>query len=244
MGFFNKKSISKEITDIGDSLKKANIEVETILSEVAPPIPLKKTEENEKEKEWIWVEGYKGTDKDMKCRDFQYEIGKEYSLLKEEEPVLCEKGFHLCLKLSNVFKYYDICNNNRFFKVKALVEKKEVEGQQTLNNSNIYFRLFSEPDKLVAKSIIFIEELSIDEIFKEARADYLPLEYKQKALEIGITETNKCYHTALLESCGYNEELAKYFLDSKKYPIAYALGKQKELTMYEKISLALINKGE
>ena len=75
--------------------------------------------------------------------------------------------------------------------------------------------------------------------FKEARADYLPIEYKQKALEIGIKETNKCYHKALLESCGYNEELAEYLLESNKYPIAYALGKQKELTMYEKISLVL-----
>ena len=71
--------------------------------------------ENKEEKEWIWVEGYKGTDKDMKCRDFQFEIGKEYSVLKDEEPVMCEKGFHLCLKLSDVFTYYDICNNNRFF---------------------------------------------------------------------------------------------------------------------------------
>lgn len=181
----------------------------------------------------------------MKCRDFQYEIGKEYSLLIDEEPIICEKGFHLCLKLNDVFRYYDICNNNRFFKVKALVEKKEVEKQTTASNPLFWGGAVWQSDKLVAKSIIFIEEVSIDEIFKEARADYLPIEYKQKALEIGITKTNKCYHKALLESCGYNEELAEYLLEAGKYPIAYALGKQKELTMYEKISLALLsNKGE
>lgn len=203
---------------------------------VIKPFFQEKTEENTEEKEWIWVEGYKGTDKDMKCHDFQYEIGKEF---KEEKPIiLCEKGFHLCLKLRDVFTYYDICNNNRFFKVKALVEKTEVE-KQTTGNSLCWGGVFFKPDKLVAKSIIFIEELSIDEIFKEARADYLPLEYKQKALEIGITEAAKSYHKVLLEDCGYNEELADYFLTSDKYPIAYALGKQKELTMYEKISLAL-----
>ena len=33
-------------------------------------------EESEK---WIWVEGYKGTDPEMKCRDFQFELGEEYT---------------------------------------------------------------------------------------------------------------------------------------------------------------------
>ena len=46
---------------------------------------------------------YKGFDKDMKCRDFQYEIGKTY-----EEPTaeLCEKGFHACEYPLDVFGYY------------------------------------------------------------------------------------------------------------------------------------------
>lgn len=34
----------------------------------------KKTTETEEE--WVWVDGFKGTDKDMRCRDFQYELGK------------------------------------------------------------------------------------------------------------------------------------------------------------------------
>ena len=176
MGFFKKNnkisSITTTITDnhIADNENETSPEnTETITPDdasslVIKPFSLKKIEENTEEKEWIWVEGYKGTDKDMKCRDFQYEIDKEYSLLKDEEPVLCKKGFHLCLKLSDVFRYYDICNNNRFFKVKALVEKKEVEKQTTTSNTFFWGGVVCQSDKLVAKSIIFIEELSIDEI--------------------------------------------------------------------------------
>ena len=46
---------------------------------------------------------YKGFDKDLKCRDFQYEIGKTY-----EEPTadLCNRGFHACERPLDVFRYY------------------------------------------------------------------------------------------------------------------------------------------
>ena len=54
---------------------------------------------------------YKGTDKDMKCRDFQYELGKEYV---EEKAKLCSKGFHGCEYPLDVFSYYSPANS-RFF---------------------------------------------------------------------------------------------------------------------------------
>lgn len=57
---------------------------------------------------------YKGFDKDLKCRDFQYEIGKTY-----EEPTaeLCEKGFHACEYPLDVFGYYAPGNMSRYCEV-------------------------------------------------------------------------------------------------------------------------------
>ena len=46
---------------------------------------------------------YKGFDKDLKCRDFQYEIGKKY---EEERAEICDTGFHACENPLDVFEYY------------------------------------------------------------------------------------------------------------------------------------------
>ena len=57
----------------------------------------------------------KGFDNELKCRDFQYEVGKEYKLKYGEEAKICEKGFHAIdgdeCPLS-VFNYYPPCDEN------------------------------------------------------------------------------------------------------------------------------------
>lgn len=49
------------------------------------------------------MKAYKGFDKDLKCREFQYEVGKEY---EEENSALCKKGFHACENPLDTFRYY------------------------------------------------------------------------------------------------------------------------------------------
>ena len=76
------------------------------------------------------IRGYKGFDKKLKCRDFQYEIGKEYFT---DKAVACETGFHFCENPFDVLNYYSPCDDtgtlNRFC---------EVEGSGDFDKSESY----------------------------------------------------------------------------------------------------------
>ena len=49
------------------------------------------------------MKAFKGFNKNMTCRDFQYEEGKTY---EEQEAKLCEKGFHACESPVMCFGHY------------------------------------------------------------------------------------------------------------------------------------------
>ena len=59
--------------------------------------------------------GYKGFDKDFKCRGMQYEVGETYI---EKEAKLCEKGLHFCENPLDVFTYYSP-NDGKFAEIEA-----------------------------------------------------------------------------------------------------------------------------
>ena len=76
------------------------------------------------------IKSYKGFNKDLVCRDYQYEVGQEYSLPKGQSPSVCDIGFHACESPLEVLDYYfldDNANMSRFC---------EVEQSGELSRSN------------------------------------------------------------------------------------------------------------
>ena len=91
------------------------------------------------------VIAYKGFNRDLTCRGFQYEIGKEY---EEEEVSLCKSGFHACENPFDVLDYYGDILNNRFCKV---------EQSGTIEKKN---------EKQVSSKIKVVEEIGFTGLFK------------------------------------------------------------------------------
>ena len=80
------------------------------------------------------ITSYKGFDKDMKCRDFQYEVGKEYNM--DGEIKCCNRGFHACKSPLEVWDYYDMLNS-RFAEVEQSGKIDEGEKSTKVCSSHI-----------------------------------------------------------------------------------------------------------
>lgn len=69
---------------------------------------------------------YKATDKDMKCRGFQYELGKTAEV--EGDVELCEKGLHACEMPLDVLGYYVPGDGSRYFEAELEDVSDEKSG--------------------------------------------------------------------------------------------------------------------
>jgi hypothetical protein len=92
---------------------------------------------------------FKGTDSNMQCRGFQFEMNKEYVI---DRPVqICRNGFHACINPELVNDFYKMFSfsKNRLFKVKGHVVDRDKYNY-----------------KVVCDSIIFVEEINLEELLE------------------------------------------------------------------------------
>ena len=124
--------------------------------------------------------GFKGFDKDLSCRGFQYEVGKTYE--QEGEAKCCKRGFHFCENPLEVFDYYPPCTS-RFC---------QVEGGGSVDKS--------EADSKVATSHIHIsEEIGLNGLIDEGVKYIL-----NKADCYGGKTTNICNYSASTNTSSYS----------------------------------------
>ena len=80
------------------------------------------------------IKSYKGFDKNMQCRGFQYEVGKEYEM--DGEIKCCNRGFHACKSPMEVWDYYDMISS-RYAEVEQSGKIDEEEKSTKVCSSHI-----------------------------------------------------------------------------------------------------------
>ena len=204
------------------------------------------------EEEYIWVKGFKGTNKDMRCQDdYQYELWKQFDLDADVDPVVCSKGFHFCKKLENVFNYYKIGDGNRFFEVEALVKKSDLEpkNKSKLDQwSKLYMSFANYDDKYAAKSIRFVRELTADEVFEtvtDSDVREWAEEQKKRAMETSINTVRRDIRAFELCAVGYSPAFAKYIsVDAGRYATAMAMASLPDVSMDVKVMAIFMDSQE
>ena len=98
---------------------------------------------------------YKATDKDMKCRGFQYELGKTAEV--DGDAKLCERGLHACEMPLDVLGYYAPGDGSRYF----AAELEDVSDE-----------MHSDDTKRVGKKLTLRAEIGIPGLVK-AQVEYV-----------------------------------------------------------------------
>ena len=131
------------------------------------------------------MKAYKGFNKDLTCRDFQYEEGKEYETSRAE---CCEAGFHACEYPLDVFSYY---SPNR-----SVFHEVEIDG--SIDKSR-------DGDKICGTKIRIGARLDISGLVKAA-IDFTMARIKPEASsseEFGASSaTGTCGASSATGTCG------------------------------------------
>ena len=110
------------------------------------------------------IRGFKGFDKDLKCRGFQYEIGKDYE--QEGEVKCCERGFHFCENPFDVFRYYSP-SDSRYCEVEGDGNADKANDDSKVATSHIHISAEIGLNGLIKAGVKFI----LDKVnFKDAKS--------------------------------------------------------------------------
>ena len=163
-----------------------NWDFKTLFERKEETVEAKDFEKKKKWENYVWIDGYKGTDADMSCTvNYERPIGhgftvpdqhrQQYELNKtvtyDDNPKICESGFHFCASFTDVFYFRPLTIGARYFKVKGFVKEKDVKE---------FSMCEGKISKFAAKEIILTEEIVLDyDFLKENYLNFLRIDGKK-----------------------------------------------------------------
>ena len=114
------------------------------------------------------IKSYKGFDKNLKCRDFQYEIGKEYEM--DGEIKVCSRGFHACESPFDVFDHYTMIDS-RFCEVEQDGNISKEDRGTKICSSKIKIKAELKLADMINLGVEWLKEITSPEKIKTSIKD-------------------------------------------------------------------------
>lgn len=114
------------------------------------------------------MKSYKGFDKNLKCRDFQYEIGKEYEM--DGEIKVCNRGFHACESPFDVFDHYTMIDS-RFCEVEQDGNISKEDRGTKICSSKIKIKAELKLADMIYLGVEWLKEITSPEKIKTSIKD-------------------------------------------------------------------------
>lgn len=125
------------------------------------------------------IKSYKGFDKNLRCRDFQYKIGGIYEM--DGEIKVCSRGFHACESPFDVFDYYTMIDS-RFCEVEQDGNISKEDRRTKICSSKIKIKTELKLADMINLGIEWLKEITLPEKIKTSIKDNSSGNYANKKL--------------------------------------------------------------
>ena len=150
------------------------------------------------------IKSYKGFDKNLKCRDFQYEIGKEYKM--DGEIKVCSRGFHACESPLEVFDYYPMIGS-RFCEVEQDGNISKEDRGTKICSSKIKIKAELKLADMINLGVEWLKEITSPEKIKTSIKDNSSGNYAQIGSSGYDAKIGSSGYGAKIGSSGYGAKI-------------------------------------
>ena len=150
------------------------------------------------------IKSYKGFDKNLKCRDFQYEIGKEYEM--DEEIKMCNRGFHACESPFEVFDHYSMIGS-RFCEVEQDGNISKEDRGTKICSSKIKIKAELKLADMINLGVEWLKEITSPEKIKTSMKDNSSGNNAQIGSSGNNAKIGSSGNNAKIGSSGYNAQI-------------------------------------
>ena len=159
------------------------------------------------------ITAFKGFDKNLQCRGYQFEIGKTHT--HEGEVEACSSGFHSCENPLDVLNYYPLISDegslNRFAAVKASGTISRHDGDSKIASASLLVEVELKLPEFVSAAIKWIKAACTTEE-TDASGYYSKLaasgNYSQLAASGNYSQLAASGHSSKLAASGDSSKLA------------------------------------